>query len=988
MFKLKMLFKTLFGFAATGMALGLFWIACNQNIPIDPTQTLQENLPLLASMMANPSQVVAGDSAQVLVRLIDQDNQPMIDKSVQFAVNTDLVQIRQTVVNTDTSGWAITWINSSPSAREAIVSATYGETTRASITIQFITSQSSHLKIVSAANQLLADGVSETTISVTLSGDSTLPVANAPINFYTTAGTIDASGFTDSNGELEVTLKAASSWTNVTAVITASHDSDSVATSVLFRGVTLEVSSNPEAILADGQSTSSINAVLKETTRNVVISNKPVQFQTDKGTLLKGQVLTNDEGLAQSTLRSTNVADTANVVVYFGPVLNRSIQVVFRESLAGNMILTANPDALVADRQTQSTITARVTDANQYPVAGTTVRYAFADKPANEDWGTIIPEAAVTNLDGVCSVTLTSSNSILAVKIRAHATVTTDTGNVVIADTVNVNYVAGEISSLQLAVRKFDSGSNSWVTSDKVKADGIDQVRVIATVKDAEGHGLIGVPVHFVTTIGDITPTDDSDENGDAEATFSSGVVGVATVTATATVNGKTVQGTTTIRALPGEPHSIVLNFNPTAIGVKGTGQNQTATIEAEVRDAKNNPVVDSTLVRFSIVHQPGGVSLSSYGNIPTVGGKARVSISSGTIAGNVRIRAEVIDSENNAVVIAEASEILVHAGPPFMEDKTKYYTTHLTVRAEQYNIWRALGTTQLNIAVFDKYHNPVQQGTAVYLTTSGGGVSTHTAYTDDQGKASVILTGANPQPLIANYYYGTLMQDPNDSSIVLPGPQSYNALGQNLIPNFDGDFINGYPGTLNGTITNSMDDSLDTAPRYTAAAPAVYRNLENDGVARVIAYTEGVDANGDSLRAWDNIAVVYSGAVGYSDDSGTSFHTPDNVLYLGESRVLTFTLMDDNGNPIESNSDLIAKLVPGDISAALSWESKQTGSGWGTSYYHLTISNSISADDENPKAGFVAIQIEWSNDHQFGDASTHQIFISTLTRAQAQKGE
>jgi hypothetical protein len=962
--------------------VGTIWLACTQKSPLNPTQSVNENVPLLTNLDISPAQIVAGDSARIRVRLVDQNNNPMANKELIFSVNISQARFRDALVSTGSDGWATAWLLSDQNAQNATVTVRYGEFTSVSATVQFISSQTGSLQIKASPEAILASGTDMTTITVTLLGDSAKPVANAPITFTASAGTIIPSASTDSDGKVEVTLTSSASWDDVVSVVTAQYESDNVAISVLFRGVTLDVRANPNVILADGQSTSTIRAQLKESQRNVVIPNVSLRFQTDTGTLLNGEVRTNEEGVAEAVLVSGRTPDTAHVVVYFGPTLNRSVNVAFRESIAGFIKVTATPDAIIADRQTQSAIKARVTDANQFPIAGADVAFEFVDKPAEADWGTLNPEIGTTNLNGECSTTLTSSDLIGVVKVRAFSTVVTDTGDVVLADTAEIRYIPGDVHSIQLKAWKYDPDTDSYIEMDQVKADGIDQCKIRATVKDEIGHGLAGIPVQFSTTLGDITPTDDTDEQGMAEASFSSSIVGVAVVTAVVDIGGRRVSNTIYIRALPGDPNSIVLTFDPRAIGVKGTGQNQTATIQSEVRDARNNPVVDSTLVRFSIVHQPGGVTLSSYGNIPTVGGIARVSISSGTVSGNVRVRAEVIDPENGSVVLAEASEILVHAGPPYMEDKTQYHTTHLTVRAGEYNIWRALGTTDLSIAVFDKYHNPVQQNTAVYLTASGGGVSTHTAYTDEYGMASVILTGANPQPLIHKFYHGELMQDPNDSSIVLPGPVYFMDLDQYLLPNFEGDFPGNNPGTLNGIIPNSMDDSLDTCPRYIHDAE-LYRNLENDGVARIIAYTEGVDANGDSIRAWDQIAVVYSGSVDYSDDSYTVFNDPDQTLYLREARTVTFALMDDNGNPIESNSTISAELVPSEISAALSWETLNTGSGWGTVYYTITISNDIGADEEKPKTGWVVIQISWENEHQFGDATTASVYISALDRAQ-----
>lgn len=210
---------------------------------------------------------------------------------------------------------------------------------------------------------------------------------------------------------------------------------------------------------------------------------------------------------------------------------------------------------------------------------------------------------------------------------------------------------------------------------------------------------------------------------------------------------------------------------------------------------------------------------------------------------------------------------------------------------------------------VGDKYNNPVDEGTAVYLTTSGGVINTHTAYTDAYGKATVILTAGNPQPTVERFYNYDGMHDPNDTSKIIPGP----------IPDFD----------ENGQ--------------------------ENDGIARVIAYTEGMDALGNSARAWDWLEVVYSGPVIHYvvDDSAL----PD-TLHVGQTANITIELWDSNGNPIVSGSDLSADLTNGNVSAALSWTTWETGNGMGTDYYPLSITNIVDPTDPDAKGGPTAIKI------------------------------
>ena len=929
----------------------LCWMRCTQKSPVDPTHSLQDEVPLLTNISASPSQIaVGGAQAEIRVRLVNQNGNALTNQVVQFSTNLGTVISHD---STDANGWASTILTSGTEAGQATVKASYGKLASSSISIKFISALEAQIQIQSMRSAILANGIDTTSVVVTVLGDSAQPVAGETVTFTSTVGKVASTAVTDNEGKAWVVLTSIASSRDTTATVTATHNSTSVAALVLLKGVQLLLTADPSEILADGKNKSIITVVLKETSSTIAIPEASVRFGTSLGTI-PAETRTNIEGVARVELTSSTTTGIAQVTVRYGNLISATTQVVFRESIPTYLTVSATPPVIPGDGKSQSVIKATVSDATQNPVPdGTVVMFSLFGS------GTIVSQKMTVG--GIATSTLTSGASPDTVQVVVNVAS--------LSDTIEVIYTIGEANQILVTSNK-----------DTLLADGVDNATILARVLDAQGNPIQGLTVNFGATIGDITPSSETNTQGIAQAKFSSGIVGVSTITATVQLSeGKKVVGSKIIRLIPGGPNAILLRFDPQAIGVRETGQNQTAIIEAEVWDGKNNPVLDGTNVRFSIIHGPGGGEyINPVGPVPTVGGISRASISSGTISGNVRIKAEVLDEYEN-VIIATASEILIHAGPPYMENRNDYTSTHLTVRPEKFNIWRSIGTTTLTVAVFDKYHNPVQKNTAVYLTTSGGGVSTHTAYTDDQGKATVILTGANPQPLIYKYYYGLLMQDPNDATKILPGPVYYSALGEWLLPNFDGDYTFGYPATLNGWVINSMQDSIAACPRY-HNADNLYVALENDGIARIMAYTEGMDAAGQPVRAWDQTTVVFSGEVRYSDNSKAVLG--GQTLYLGESSTVQFSLMDDNGNPIQSGSIIKAELVPGSVDADISWETYNTGDGPGQSYYDITVSNAIDPYAlETPKPGWVSIRISWENEYQFGDAITAQVFISAATR-------
>ena len=571
------------------------------------------------------------------------------------------------------------------------------------------------------------------------------------------------------------------------------------------------------------------------------------------------------------------------------------------------LVVSATPPVIQADGQSQSTIMATITDANRNPVPdGTPVVFHIV-----EGSGTI-GSYRETN-DGVAESILTSSTFPDTTKVMVTS------GS--LSDTVVVYYTVGEASQILVSADR-----------DSLPADGMSTATVEAKVLDAQGHALEGLTVNFSASIGDITQNAITNSEGIATAQYSSSTMGMAVITASVDVpGGGSVSNTTIIWLLPGDPATIRLWFNPTSMGVKETGQNQTVTCYAEVRDDKNNPAKDGTHVLFTIYHGPGGGEfLSPVEPIPTVNGVAHVSFSSGIRSGSSRIQAEVTDSEGTPFVPsvkAISTELIIHAGPPYIEDVNNPLTTHLTIATERLNICVSqMETSKITVLVGDKYNNPAQQGTAVYLTTSGGVMTTHTAYTDENGVAQALLQSGNPLPTIDRFYNYIGMQDPNTGESI--GDHILNP----LIPDFEFSRVQNSEGDFG----------------------------ENDGIARIIAYTEGVDSPGNSARPWDWGQVVFSEAVDHfvllCDDVG-------DTLSVGESTTIMIEIWDRNGNPIVGGSTLSASVFPEDAQVGLEWKTLETLDP-GQCYYSLTIVNSI--DPEEPQfmiiGAYITIEIASTN--------------------------
>ncbi|KAA3657785.1 MAG: hypothetical protein DWQ10_12510, partial [Calditrichaeota bacterium] len=508
-------------------------------------------------------------------------------------------------------------------------------------------------------------------------------------------------------------------------------------------------------------------------------------------------------------------------------------------------------------------------------------------------------ETQRTTQTGVALSTLTSSRTPGPVRIAASVAG--------LSDTVSIQYTVGEASSILMTA---DSSS--------LPADGRTTTEVRATVSDAVGNPLPdGTIIRFQASFGDITSTAET-QNGVARATYSAKATGLAEITASVGAVSRTI----TIRLRPGAPNSILLTYDPTSLGVKDSGRNTTLTVTADVRDVQNNPVLDGTRVRFRIYASPGGGEfLSTLEPVPTINGLAHVSLNSGIRSGTVRIQAEVVDGNNfplNPAIQAVSTDVIVFAGPPFIANVNDRSTSRLSAGPEPVNIygWHVVNNTTTIVAVLgDKYNNPVPAGTAVYFTTSGGIISTHTGYTDEEGVATVTLHSAQPYPNVPRFY--NTFADPNSGhpNFILPS-----------------DSIPGpIPDLEFGTIDNSYDNTS-----------------QNNGIARVLAVTEGVDANGNSAKVWGVTSVIFSGEI-------ETFYTEvsDTVLSPSESSIITIYIYDGNGNPIVPGSTITLNAESG----KLSWSEFKTGDP-GKTIYQAALVNNLDPTDPDAKETTISIGV------------------------------
>lgn len=722
-------------------------------------------------------------------------------------------------VTTDEWGRASVRLQSGRSPGTATVVCRYGNLHTDTVLVTLYAPVATRIHTAPEDDVLHADGIANTSVRAIAYDEMNVVLQDLPVTWNVQNGVLgNASVNTGTGGWADAQITTSASNTDALIIVTVSAGTAIGRDTILARGITIDAAATPEMVIADGISTSIISARVYETSTSVAINQGTVSFGTTLGTI-PSSVVTNISGIAAASLLSSTTTGTATVTARYGNTLSDQVTVAFSPSTPTTLSLTASPTVLLADNVSTATLTAVVTDQSGNPVPnGTQVRFSIPPQSGSM-------ENLRTTESGVAMNALTSSSTPDTVTVTAWAE-----ANPNARDSVLVVYRVGPPAIVTLSAQR-----------DTLSANGISVDTITAHVTDAVGHILSNVEVQFTTTIGNITASRVTDLNGNARVAFSSSQTGTAQVRATA----GTAEGYYTVYLIPGSPNSISMEYLPNSVGVRASGRNETLLITALVRDVNNNPVIDGTPVRFNINGSPGGGDfLSSVDPIPTINGRATVSYNSGTRSGSVRIRATC------GAISAVSTEILIYAGPPYIENiNAGCETSHMSLAPSPCSMFGmdVIGDSVVLVAIVgDRYNNPVTPGTAIYFTTSAGVITTSTGYTDSAGFARVTLYSGNPLPSIERWW--NTLSDPN----------------------------------IGGPILCS---SVPSQP----------------GVAKVLATSAGVDANGDSVTVWSSAEVIFE----YSDPilhlrSVTVNGDPnERTLYIGENALIRVALFDPDFWPL-----------------------------------------------------------------------------------------
>ena len=468
-------------------------------------------------------------------------------------------------------------------------------------------------------------------------------------------------------------------------------------------------------LLQAGQ-TARIRAQLQDS-QGLAIVAKPIRFFVNDQ--FNTEVLTDEQGQALLSLNS----DASNVTVRAeAGAARQSLLLYFGAQLS---LETQNNQAL-PDGSDSVDLQIRLSDYQARSIAGSTVYFQVAQGSAELDKFSVITDA-----DGQASLSV-RSNQANTPLIQAQV-------DGIPGAEIQLNFV--NENSAQQASRLILTSPISIPVNLSLNGNASLQIKV----EDNQGGGVAGVPVQLITTgIGTVTSAVTTDQNGQANATFSAGSqAGLSSVIA----SYNDLSAELNIRVQPGEAGTLeVLSVEPADIGIIGSGQTQTSNIQFILKDIRGNPVADGTVVNFSL----GGTTLgggeqiftdNSQGTAVqafTVNGIASVSLRSGLVAGTI----DIIASSGEISSLARVSII---GGLPDAD--------HLSIGAEFLNIAGGVSNNledKITVQLADRFGNTVASQTPVNFISEGGviGLSQNAGgfdSTSDRGQITALLRSSEP---------------------------------------------------------------------------------------------------------------------------------------------------------------------------------------------------------------------------------------------------
>jgi len=607
-----------------------------------------------------------------------------------------------------------------------------------------------------------SDSTGRSLIEAVVRDENRNGIPNLAVNFGTNLGTLSQPTATDSSGVARINF-----FIRPSVDLPADQSGDAIATiTAKIPGTNwtaaIDITIRPQAsnegkliiatdrrfIWADGTGLSyaTLTAILQDADGQI-LSGKEIKFTSSfPSSVVQSPIVTDSVGRAITVFDDAGIPSTdANgmpdsvlVTAKYEPMgLNATLRILIAER---NPVTHINLNALArvmmasSGDSTSIRATCLLNDGSPAP-AGTQVSFSAILGSFTE---AVVPIAGNA---GAAETRYIAGNQVGVDTLQAFVMTPTDTAY---SNEVIIDLISGPPSQIQVSVNPRELMTN----------DPTATALCTAMVMDTVGSRVRqGTPVNFTITLGSITPSAITDENGNAVAQVRPGVeAGLAIITATANGQSGQVTGTTTITFVSGTPNSITLTADPLQVAVQGTGGNTTSTLRAVVRDANGNLVERPVTVKFELINEPAwrqgsriGPDTSFYYS-QTSQGIALATFNSGEQIGGKLIRATTwadSGSDRQREVSVILSRVAVVSGPPMW--------LSIDVNDDGTDAGGGSWAVEVSARVYDIHNNPVANDIPVVFGVHPDIANIDPGSTGNVGAAGVSIPGLAYSYMIYN---------------------------------------------------------------------------------------------------------------------------------------------------------------------------------------------------------------------------------------------
>ncbi|MBF0722994.1 invasin domain 3-containing protein [Sanguibacter inulinus] len=685
--------------------------------------------PARSVVAADPTTITAdGVSTSTLtVRLIDANGNPLTSSGGTVVLITDAGSVSATTDQGDGT-YTATLLSPTTTGTATVSFTVDGVLAEATAAVALVAGAADPTltTIEASPGQIVADGVSTSTVTVRLRDALGNPIASSrgTVVVATDAGTV--SGTTDvGDGTYTATLTSAATAGVATLTFTLDETPGLDTATVTFVAgtaspTTSTIEASPDVLLADGASTSDVTVRLIDVNGNPLTSSGgTVVVSTTAGSVTAA---TDDgDGTYSATYTAATTPGTAVLSFTVGGVAadeTATVDLVVGAGDPTTSTISASESTLVVGDDVESVITVQLRD-----LAGNTLTTPGGAVVIATDAGTL--SATSDNGDGSYSAVLT------APLVAGQATVSYTLDGIPGTRTLVVSFLEGEASP---------STSQILAAPSSIVADGVDGATVTVRLFDGFGNPLVssGGTVVVTTSLGDVTATTDL-----GDGTYTARLSGTSTGDATLgfSIDGVQASATTDVSLVAGgaDPATSTVSASPTVLVADGTS---TSAVTVRLRDAQGNPLTS----------EGGSVTLSTdLGTLSDVtdngDGSSTATLTSATTAGTATVSFAVDGVRGTGTATVE-----LVAGPPSPTTST------LTVAPTTIESGGVDAST-LTVRLLDSVGNPLTQGgAAVVLSSDLGEVSPTVDHGD--GTYTATLTSLLPGTATVTFTVGGTTAD------------------------------------------------------------------------------------------------------------------------------------------------------------------------------------------------------------------------------------